>query len=227
METVHPHRAGIEGRRSQLARAARYVTERAAGSARAAGLGLLLLLSGCSAGTVELPSVSMPKLPEAKPDAPPPPPETGVAVPASATVIYSRLALGANSCWFGHGGWLKQDYVYFADADAPSRGGKAMIVIHQRDPTQPNPRGLKAYRVNIDPDGETASRLKIENLRMPEVFAAAMARDIDRWAAGDQGCQGVSTANGWGAGEATAAAKSAKAKADARKAGGKKAKAAP
>ena len=46
----------------------------------------------------------------------------------SATEIYSRIATGAMGCWFGASGPLKKDYIYHADADAPSRGGKAEIV---------------------------------------------------------------------------------------------------
>ena len=64
---------------------------------------------------------------------------------------------------------------------------------------QPNPRGAKAYRINIDPDGETAATLKTENLKMPDPMAAAMSADVNRWAKGDQGCQGSSTVAGWGA----------------------------
>jgi hypothetical protein len=102
------------------------------------------------------------------------------------------------TCWFGRSGPLKKDYIYHAEADAPSRGGKAEIVVHERDPTQPNPRGAKAYRINIEPAGEGSASVRAENLKMPAAFAAAMAEDVGRWSKGDQGCAGTSTAAGWG-----------------------------
>ena len=125
---------------------------------------------------------------------------TTVAVdqgPGSATEIYSRIALGAMTCWFGASGPLKKDYIYHADADAPSRGGKAAIVIHERDPTQPNPRGAKAYRIDIDPTGDASANVRVDNLKMADAFSTAMAGDVSRWTKGDQGCAGTSTAVGW------------------------------
>ena len=116
----------------------------------------------------------------------------------SATEVYARVALGANTCWFGANGPLKKDYIYHAEADAPSRGGKSEIVIHARDVTQPNPRGAKASRIHIEPAGEAAT-LETENLKMTEPVAAAMTSDVGRWSKGDQGCAGASTAMaaGW------------------------------
>ncbi len=182
------------------------------------------LLAGGCAGGAESPSLALPKMPNLSVASIGS--GSGVEKPVgSATEIYARVARGANSCWFVgpgplQGGPLKKDYIYHAEADAPSRGGKAEIVIHQRDLTQPNPRGAKAYRINIDPEGEAAT-LRTENLRMPEAMATAMAADVNRWANGDQGCKGASTIAGWGAGDQAptqtgalpaAAAKTAKAK---------------
>lgn len=115
----------------------------------------------------------------------------------SATEVYTRIASGANTCWFGAAGPLKKDYIYHAEADAPSRGGKAEIVVHVRDPSQSNPRGPKAFRVDIAQKGD-AAEVKTENLKMAANVAAAMASDVDRWSKGDQGCQGASTVAGWG-----------------------------
>jgi hypothetical protein len=120
----------------------------------------------------------------------------------SATELYARIARGANSCWFGSGG-LKKNYIYNAEADAPSRGGKADIFVHVRDPAQPNPRGAKAFHVAIEPAGDTAN-VKTENLKMPEPIAAAMTADVQRWTKGDQGCASTSTASGWGPAPAAA-----------------------
>lgn len=145
-----------------------------------------------------MPSLALPKMP-ALPDMTPsaePITQHQQAV-GSATEIYARIARGANSCWFGASGPLKKDYVYNAEADAPSRGGRAEITIHSRDTSQPNPRGPKAYKVKIEPKDETAA-LVTENLLMPEPMAAGMTSDVGRWAKGDQGCAGSSTVAGWG-----------------------------
>ena len=117
----------------------------------------------------------------------------------SATELYARIARGANSCWFGAAGPLKKDYIYSADADAPSRGGKAEIIIHARDFTNPNPRGPKAFRIAITPKDETSASIATENLKMPEPAAAAMTADVSRWSRGEQGCKGSTTAAGWDA----------------------------
>ncbi len=125
---------------------------------------------------------------------------SGIPVPGavgSATDIYSHIARGAMACWFAVNGPLKKDYIFHATADAPSRGGKAEIVIHRRDPTQPNPRGIKAYIAEIQPTGEASANITVENRKMPNAYAAAMTDDISRWSKGEQGCAGPSTAAGW------------------------------
>ena len=115
----------------------------------------------------------------------------------SATELYTKVARGAVGCWFGATGPLKKDYIYHAEADAPSRGGKAEITIHNRDPSQPNPRGPKAYLIKIDPKDESNATITTENLKMPEPMAEIMAADVNRWSRGDTGCVGTSTAAGW------------------------------
>jgi hypothetical protein len=154
--------------------------------------------TGQQAPTLNLPSLpSVGSIPESTPDA-------GQAAPVavdqpvgSATELYSRVARGAMSCWFAVNGPLKKDFIFHATADAPSRGGKAEIVIYQRDPTQPNPRGAKAFLVEIEPTGESTAAIKTENLKMTDAFAVAMTDDVGRWSKGDQGCVGASTAVGW------------------------------
>jgi hypothetical protein len=160
-----------------------------------------LMLAGCADSGTDAPSIALPKLPDLSSVAAIGSSASDKPV-GSATEIYARVARGANTCWFvgsgpGQAGPLKKDYIYHAEADAPSRGGKAEIFIHARDVGQPNPRGAKAYRINIDPDGEAAS-LKTENLKMPDTIAAAMTADVNRWAKGDQGCANSSTVAGWG-----------------------------
>ena len=116
----------------------------------------------------------------------------------SATELYTRIARGAISCWVGRPTPpLKKDYIYHAEADAPSRGGKAEIVVHMRDPSQPNPRGAKAYKIKIDPKDETSATVVSENLKMPEPVATAMSADVARWSRGDPSCTGISNLTGW------------------------------
>ena len=162
-------------------------------------LAAVLFAAGCAitGGETSAPSLALPALPSLGDVA-----SIGAGKSerpvGSATEVYSRVASGAMSCWFGAAGPLKKDYIYHAEADAPSRGGKSEITIHVRDPAQPNPRGAKAYRINIEPAGETAS-LATENLKMPDAYANAMTSDVGRWSKGDQGCAGASTAAaaGW------------------------------
>jgi hypothetical protein len=158
-------------------------------------------LTGCAGNAPELQSLSIQPTGETAPTVAALPGETsGKVIPGatgSATEIYSRLARGAMSCWFPVGGPLKKDYIFHATADAPSRGGKAEIVIHERDPTQPNPRGAKAYLVAIKPTGDASAMLTAENRKMPNAFAAAMTDDISRWAKGMEGCATTSPTPGW------------------------------
>lgn len=148
------------------------------------GAAASLLLAGCSAP-------SLPSLPDITAALSPEP------VVGPPTDIYARIARGAMSCWFGQSGPLRAGYVYHAEADPPSKGGKAQIVIHERDPTSTNPRGLRAYRILITPNGE-ASALAIENLTMPAPLVHGMERDVHRWAAGGIGCTGTDD-GGWSA----------------------------
>ncbi len=175
---------------------------------RATAVLAALMLGACSAAMPEAPTLSLPdvKLPSLASAAS----SGGTEEPVgSATELYARIALGANSCWFAANGPLKKDYIYHAEADAPSRGGKAEIVVHVRDPSQANPRGVKAYLVHIVPKDETSATVSSDNLKMPEPMAEAMKADVERWSRGEQGCNGSSTAAGWNPG--TPAADDAKA----------------
>ncbi len=172
----------------------------------AIGMGVCAFFGGCAgqgglgtgfdtSGSLSLPKIELPSLAATEPAA-------GIGSTSrvqpvgSATEIYSRIARGAVQCWFGATGPFKKDFIYHADADAPSRGGKAEIVLHVREPVQPNPRGAKAYRIKIEPAGE-ASVVETENLRLPEPTARALNGDVGRWSKGEQGCAGATTAVGW------------------------------
>lgn len=108
-------------------------------------------------------------------------------VVGSPTEVYARVARGAMSCWFGSAGPLKPNHIYHAQAEPASQGGKSEIVIHERDRTSENPKGLRVFRVSIEPKDETAS-VAIENLKLPETLAKSMDGDVRRWAAGAIGC---------------------------------------
>lgn len=112
--------------------------------------------------------------------------------------IYTRVARGALTCWFGAQGSLKATHVFHAEVAPPSAGGEAEISIQQRDRQAANPRSLRAYRISITRAGEGA-HLTAENVRMPEAVAKDMAADIVRWARGDGQCSVVGT-GGWAAG---------------------------
>jgi hypothetical protein len=109
-------------------------------------------------------------------------------VVGSPTAVYSRVARGAMSCWFGPGGPLKADYIYHAQADPASKGGKSEIIIHVRDRQSQNQKGLRAFRVVIGPKNETAT-VDVEILKLPGPLAHSMETDVRRWAAGAIGCR--------------------------------------
>ncbi len=160
-------------------------------------------LPGCAGNGPELQSLSVQPAAEtvtAVTTSPEAAESKGVTIPGatgSATDIYSEIARGAMGCWFAVGGPLKKDYIFHATADAPSRGGKAEVVIHERDPTQPNPRGPKAYVIEIQPTGEASASVTAENRKMSDAFATAMTDDISRWSKGQEGCIGASTPASW------------------------------
>jgi hypothetical protein len=142
-----------------------------------------VIAGGCS-GNSPLPS--LPELTGTITEAP---------IVGSPTEVYERVARGAMTCWFGTSGPLKADYVYHAEADPPGKGGKAEIVIHERDRTSDNPKGPKAYRIAITPDDDKTTLL-FENLKLPEARGTAMEADARRWGAGAFGCADME-AGGW------------------------------
>lgn len=141
--------------------------------------------TGCS-GITPLSLPSLPQLTGTVTEAP---------IVGSPTEVYERIARGALSCWFGTNGPLKVNYVYHADAEPAGKGGKAEIIIHERDRVSDNPKGPRAYRIAITPDGE-ATTLLFENLKLPDPMANTMEADARRWGAGAIGCA-VIDAGGW------------------------------
>jgi len=182
-----------------------------------AGL-VALVLAGCSSGSdllkapanlasatidkiANTPLPSLPSLPNADPEP-----------VGSPTEIYTRIARGATVCWFGTHGTLKATHIFDAEAAPPSQGGRAGIVIHEKDTAMPNPRGNRAFRIDILPAGSNA-KLEIENIRFPIETGQKMTADVRRWARGDLACASVPQTKGWDsenqAPEATPASKPA------------------
>lgn len=159
--------------------------------------------------SVSMPDVKMPKIEMPKMVGP---------VVGSPTDVYTRVARGALLCWFGGNGPLKGKYLYHAEADPPSRGGKADIAIHAIDPSAQNPRAGRVYHITIEAEGERA-KMTAENLRLPDDLARRLWYDAHRWAGttDDVECAEDATAEGWNAGPAPATAAVAVSKGGAKK----------
>lgn len=178
-------------------RAAIVVLAALAGSACSGGLGETGGLSLPNIAAVQVPKVELPKVDLSKVELPKVDlPETIPPVVGAPTDVYSRIAAGAMSCWFGPAGPLKAGYIYHADADSPSRGGKAEIVVHERDRIGKDPRGARALRVDIAPEGDSA-RVLVENLRLPPDLGNSLKHDVDRWAGGAAGCAPMAEPRAW------------------------------
>lgn len=109
--------------------------------------------------------------------------------------LYTRIAKGALSCWFGTQGSLKKTHIFHADVAPESVGGAAEITIQQRDPTGETPRAFRAYRISITPTG-SGSSLLAENFRMPADTGREMEQDVRRWAGGVFSCSVIGV-GGW------------------------------
>lgn len=112
--------------------------------------------------------------------------------------IYTRIGRGAGICWFGTHGELKAKYIFHAEVAPPSKGGRSEIVIHEKDLNMPNPRGNRAFRIHISPEGDNAA-LDIENTRFPFEVGQRMTADVRRWARNDLTCHDKAHTKGWDA----------------------------
>jgi hypothetical protein len=104
------------------------------------------------------------------------------------TEVYELVARGALGCWLGPGGPLKASHVFHAEAKPPAEGGAAQIVLHERDPTYSDQRGTRVFRVTFARAGAGA-KVDITNVKLIPILGAAMARDVETWAAGGNGCE--------------------------------------
>jgi len=148
-------------------------------------------VAGMQLPKLEVPNIEVPKL-----EGPP------VGSPIE---IYTRIGRGAGICWFGPHGELKPNYIFHAEAAPESRGGQSEIIIHEKDLRMPNPRGNRAFRVQIIPNGENAT-VEIENIRFPIETGQRMTADVNRWARDDLTCHETAHTKGWDANAAPAPA---------------------
>lgn len=155
-----------------------------------------LVLTGCAsnvtvdqdakeAAQTEFPDLSLPDLGAAS-----------QPIRGTPTEVYTRIARGAVTCWFGAHGPLKKSHIYHAIAKPPSQGGKARILIHKRDNKMRDKRGARAFAIDIVPTGKSA-KLEIQNALMGEPRGTDMAKDARRWASGNAGCTPEPVAVGW------------------------------
>jgi hypothetical protein len=115
-------------------------------------------------------------------------------VQVGSTEAYSRIARGANTCWFGARGRLAGTHIFYADAAPSAQGGSVEIVVHERAVNQPKPWGFKALRIVLKEgtafDGSSGGNttISVENARLSDEEAARMRKEVYRWAAGIEGC---------------------------------------
>lgn len=161
----------------------------------------ILLLQACASegptGTSGLPALD--KLP----DLPSLPSLAGTeTITGSPTEVYTSIARGVLTCWFGATGPLKQDYIYHADADPPSKGGASEISIRTRDKEADDPRSLRAFRIGIAPGAER-THVEVENSKLPDPLAEQLKADVARWSAGQEGCGDPTMTAGWSTSDST------------------------
>ena len=110
--------------------------------------------------------------------------------------IYSRIARGANACWFGGRGRLAATHILHADAAPSMNGGAVEMVVHERAVDQPKPWGYKAFRVLLQESagidgtpGGGGTSIAVENTRIADAEAARMRSEVFQWAGGMEGCK--------------------------------------
>jgi hypothetical protein len=113
--------------------------------------------------------------------------ESGSLAPGNATDVYIRIARGALGCWFAANGRLKETHIFYAEAAPSTSGGDGEIVIHERDPSQPSPRGVKVFRIRlINESGGT--RVVVDGRKLPADVLDKMKTDVEVWAHEGTGC---------------------------------------
>lgn len=158
----------------------------------AAGIALAMLCCACSGGP-QLPSLPVADFSKlAVVGAPGEPSQISL----SSAEVYSRIARGANACWFGGRGRLAKTHILHADAAPSMNGGAVEMVVHERATDQPKPWGYKAFRVLLKESagfdgtpGGGGTSIAVENTRIADAEAARMRAEVFQWAAGTEGCK--------------------------------------
>jgi hypothetical protein len=153
-------------------------------------LGVLLHAVGAGCVPSSLPALLSSPDPDKTGSLPAPsgPYEMAAIVSGTPTEVYTRVARGILGCWFGAGGPLKASHVFQAEAAPPAKGGAAEIVVHERDTSFRDQRGVRAYRVSFSSEA-TGVRVGMTALKFEAKLAQAMAKDVEAWAKGGAGCQ--------------------------------------
>lgn len=167
-----------------------------------------LPLAGCSA---TIPTLGLPSPEEAAASLPSPEPAGAPHNPLAAMVtpkplvsgtpteVYTRIARGVLTCWFGADGPLKSRYIYHAEAAPAHQGGNSEIKIMTRDHEAEDPRALRAYKIAIAPSEGGSTRVEVENVRLAEPLAVRLEADVNRWSAAEEGCGDTPVTAGWAA----------------------------
>lgn len=115
-------------------------------------------------------------------------PELKITASGQPTDLYTQVARGALSCWFGADGPLKRTHVFTAEAAPPAKGGHAEIVLQERGPDQAEQRGARVFQVAfaVAPGG---TEIAMASQKLPPEVAQAMKRDVEMWARGQSGCE--------------------------------------
>ncbi len=114
--------------------------------------------------------------------------ETATTAPGDPTTTYTQIARAIHACWFGAGGPLANTHVFRAEAQSPTKGGQAEIIIHERDVAFTDQRGPQALRIAVE-NAAGLSRVTVKVLKLPPGYGEPMTRDVEEWAKGGAGCQ--------------------------------------
>jgi hypothetical protein len=156
---------------------------------RAAGAAVLVaFVGGCTAANLPTLPFSPPTSEVATHSVPTGPIETSLVASGTSTGVFAHVARAALGCWFAADGPLKASHVYRAEAEPPSKGGAAEITVYERDVSLRDQRGPRAYRISFASES-AGVRVSATALKFEPAKARAMARDVETWARGGNGCQ--------------------------------------
>ncbi len=133
-------------------------------------------LSGCGSGGVTVPALGTPPISGDSP-----------SVGGNPIDVYSLFARNALVCWFGADGPLRSTHIFHADV--PASHGGAEVVVHERDPAQPNPRGARVFQISLSRESNSSTRVVIDSKKIPDDLASAMRKDVLAWVRGGGGCE--------------------------------------